>query len=93
MASNFENIRFSARDIKLALRVLEANLGIAGVETLVYDLENYGLPLVNDRQLYSLAEIQTAFDRVLGHHANPLFFAIVKKYLLEKAHKRVAAVS
>lgn len=38
----------------------------------MYDFEMYGVPLVNEHQEYSLAEIKVAIEKIFGEAA-PLF--------------------
>jgi hypothetical protein len=64
--------RFTSRTIRQALVSLEPSIGRATVEAIMYDFEMYGLPLVNEHQEYSLAEIKVAIEKIFGEAA-PLF--------------------
>jgi hypothetical protein len=73
MAKNSDrNAVFTSRTIVVALRSLEQTLGRATIDAIIYDLEIYGLPLVNEHVKYSLAEIKVAVEKIFGEAA-PLF--------------------
>jgi hypothetical protein len=74
-------MRFTSKQIKHALQELEKLLGRATVEAMIYDLEMYGLPLVNDRQTYTLNEIENALRKIFGDEATLLLFERLKKSL------------
>jgi hypothetical protein len=63
---------FSAKALRKAFQALEPTLGRGNIDALIHDLEMYGLPLVNERQEYSLAEIKVAIEKIFGEAA-PLF--------------------
>ena len=73
MAENSDrNAVFTSRTIIVALQSLEPTLGRATIDAIIYDLEIYGLPLVNEHVKYSLAEIKIAIEKIFGDAA-PLF--------------------
>jgi hypothetical protein len=45
-------------------------LGRATIDALIYDFEVYGLPLVNERTEYTLAEIKAAIEKIFGDASN-----------------------
>lgn len=61
---------------------LERTLGYAATETLVYDLENYGIALVAGRAAsYTLDQVQDAISKVLGGEAGSLIMDELVKIL------------
>jgi len=67
-----ENARFTSRAVHQALASLESSIGRATLEAILYDLETHGLPLVNEHQEYSIAEIKIVIEKIFGEAA-PLF--------------------
>ena len=82
--SNGPNSRFSANEIKEALKRLEPVLGRSNIDALIDELENLGLPLANDRLLFSIEEIQAAIDKIFGREAGSIIFGRLAKELLKE---------
>jgi hypothetical protein len=74
--------KFSARDIRQALQSVEPMLGHVALDALISDLDDLGLQIKNDRNSYSLAEIQTALLKTFGE-ATILFIDRIKNALIE----------
>jgi len=70
--------KFTAKDVKAAIRDLEATIGRATVDSLIYDLELYDLRLENDRAEYGLAEIKIAIEKIFGDSSQLLLERIIK---------------
>ena len=74
---------FSTKKVQKAIRSLEPILGPANVLTLIYDLENYGVGLANDRDTYNLADIQKALEKIFGEEAMMLLLRHITKELFD----------
>jgi len=72
---------FSTKAMRKAIQSLETVLSHVNLDAIIYDLENYGLPLTNDHKTYSLAQIQSAFEKTFGNEAALLFFRRISQEL------------
>jgi hypothetical protein len=64
---------YPLKKIEKTLMALEYNLGYAAVETLVYDLENYGVALAAGKAAsYTLNQVENAIKKVLADEAATL---------------------
>jgi hypothetical protein len=71
-----------SKKLKKAVMALEGTLGYTPAETLVYDLENYGIALVAGKAAsYTLDQIENAMKNVLGDEAASLVMEPLMKIL------------
>ncbi|GEM_PF-2014494 len=64
--------------IKKALLQMEYILGQAGIEALIYDLENYGVILLG-KTSYTLEQLEEAFTKAVGDEAAVLLMERLQK--------------
>jgi hypothetical protein len=77
-----KNAPLPSKKLKKAIMALEYPLGYAAAETLIYDLENYGIALVAGKAAsYTLQQVEDAFKKILGEEAGALLMEQLVKML------------
>jgi hypothetical protein len=82
LSKTSKNNLLANKKLKKAVMALEGALGYAAAETLIYDLENYGIVLVAGKVAsYTLDQLEDAMKKVLGDEAGSLVMAHLIKIL------------
>jgi len=76
------SISFSSKTMRTALFKLEPSLGRATIETILQDMEIYGMPLDDDRISYTIADIELAMRRIFGTEGGALIMERLRKTLI-----------
>jgi hypothetical protein len=80
-----KNTPLPSNKLKKAVMALGATLGYAAAETLIYDLENYGIALVAGKAAsYTLDQVEDAIKKILGDEAGSLVMEHLIKILEEE---------
>jgi hypothetical protein len=76
------SISFSSRTVRAALFKLEPSLGRAAIETILQDMEIYGMPLDDDHATHTIADIELAMRRIFGGEGGALIMERLRRILI-----------